>query len=144
VREARRVLRSGGRLLITTWAPIERNPVVNLAQRALAAVFPDDPPRYLERAPFGYGDPDALTDLLIAGGFHGVEVDVVETAASSPSARELAVGLIEGYPLIDEIRLRDAARLPAAIDAVAGAIAREFGEGPVRSRISALVGTAVA
>jgi hypothetical protein len=53
-------------------------------------------------------------------------------------------GLIEGYPLVDEIRVRDAARLPAAIDAVTAAIAQQFGDGPVRSRIAALVATAVA
>ncbi|HET7500885.1 MAG TPA: methyltransferase domain-containing protein [Kofleriaceae bacterium] len=144
VREAHRVLRPGGRLLLMTWAPLERNPVVNLAHRALAAVFPDDPPQYLERAPFGYGDPDVLMDLLIAGGFHAAEVDVLETAAISPSARDLAIGLIEGYPLVDEIRLRDADRLPAAIDAVAAAIVRQFGDGPVRSQIAALVAAAVA
>jgi ubiquinone/menaquinone biosynthesis C-methylase UbiE len=144
VREARRVLKRGGSLLLTTWAPLERNPIVKVAHHAIATVFPEDPPQYLARAPFGYGDPDMLTELLIAGGFRDVVVDVVEKAAAAPSAYELAVGLIEGYPLIDEIRLRDEARLPAVVDAVTNAIARQFGAGPVNSRIAALVGSAVA
>jgi SAM-dependent methyltransferase len=144
VREARRVLKPGGSFLLTTWGPLDRNPVVGLAHHTLGALFPDDPPQYLARAPFGYGDPDALADLLVAGGFGDVVVDVVEKAASSPRARELAIGLIEGYPLVDEIKLRGEARLPEAVTAVAQAIARQFGDAPVRARITALVASAAA
>jgi ubiquinone/menaquinone biosynthesis C-methylase UbiE len=144
VREARRVLKLGGRFLVTTWAPLERNPIVGLAHRTLGAVFPEDPPQYLARAPFGHGDPDALADLLVAGGFRDVVVDVVETAAISRSAHELAVGLTQGYPLVDEIKLRGEARLPDAVTAVATAIGRQFGEAPVKARITALVASAVA
>jgi ubiquinone/menaquinone biosynthesis C-methylase UbiE len=144
VREARRVLRRGGHYLVTTWAPLARNPVIELVHRAIAAMFPDDPPTYLVRGPFGYGDPDALADLLTAGGFRSVEVDVIEKAATSPGAHDLALGLVHGCPLVHEIERRDAARLPAVVDAVAGAIAQEFGVAPVHGRIAALVASAVA
>jgi len=144
VREARRMLKLGGRFLVMTWAPLERNPIVGLAHRTLGAVFPEDPPQYLARAPFGHGDPDALADLLIAGGFRDVVVDVVEKAAASRSAHELAVGLIKGCPLVDEIKLRGEARLPEAVAAVTKAISRQFGEAPVKARITALVASAVA
>lgn len=144
VREARRVLRPDGSFLITTWAPLERNPVVALVDRTLGAMFRHDPPQELAQPPFGYGDPDLLSDLLVGGGFQDVVVDVVEKATSSPSAHELAVGLIEGYPLIDEIRQRGQARLSAAVSAVAAAIRRQFGDAPVRARITALVASAVA
>lgn len=144
VREALRVLRPGGRLLLTTWAPLDRNPVVGVAHRTVAASFPEDPPLYLMRAPFGYGDPDALTDLLVEAGFRDVVVDVIEKAATAPSAYDLAVGLIEGYPLVDEIRLRDEARLPDVVNAVGQAIAERFGDRPVKSRIAALVASAMA
>jgi SAM-dependent methyltransferase len=144
VREARRVLRPGGSFLITTWAPLERNPVVALVDRTLGAMFRHDPPQELAQPPFGYGDPDLLSDLLVGGGFQDVVVDVVEKATSSPSAHELAVGLIEGYPLIEEIKLCGQARLSAAVSAVAAAIRRQFGDAPVRARITALVASAVA
>jgi ubiquinone/menaquinone biosynthesis C-methylase UbiE len=144
VREARRVLKQGGSYLVTTWAPLDRNPIVDLAHRTLGAVFPEDPPQYLARAPFGHGDPDALADLLVAGGFRDVVVDVVEKAAVSRSAYELAVGLVQGYPLVDEIKLRGEGRLPEAVTAVAKAIGRQFGDTPVKARISALVASAVA
>lgn len=144
VREARRVLKLGGSFLLTTWGPLDRNPVVGLVHRTLAAVFPEDPPQYFARAPFGYGDPDVLADLLVDGGFRDVEVDVVEKAAGSRSAHELAVGLILGSPLVDEIKLRGEAWLPEAVTAVARAIGRQFGEAPVKARVTALVATSVA
>jgi hypothetical protein len=107
-------------------------------------MFRHDPPQELAQPPFGYGDPDLLSDLLAGGGFQDIVVDVVEKATSSPNAHELAVGLIEGYPLIDEIRLHGQARLSAAVNAVAQAIRRQFGDAPVRARITALVASAVA
>ena len=143
VREARRVLRPGGSFLVTTWAPLERNPLVALVHRTLGAMFREDPAPHAQSS-FDYGDPDMLNDLLLAGGFQDVVVDVVEKATSSPSAHELAAGLIEGYPMIDEIRLRGQARLSAAVSAVAAAIRRQFGDAPVRARITALVASAVA
>jgi SAM-dependent methyltransferase len=144
VREARRVLEPGGSFLVTTWAPLDRNPVVALVHHTLGAMFPEHPPQHLAHAPFAYGDPDMLNNLLLAGGFQDVVVDVVEKATTSPSALALALGLIEGYPLIHEIRLRGKAVLSAAIGAVAQAIRRQFGDAPVRARITALVASALA
>jgi hypothetical protein len=43
--EARRVLRSNGRYLLVTFDRLELNPVPNAAGNAVAALFPDDPPR---------------------------------------------------------------------------------------------------
>lgn len=144
VREARRVLRPGGSFLLTTWAPLERNPIVAVAHHALTLLLAEDPPQHLRRTPFGFGDPDVLTDLLHEGGFRDVVVDIVEKAATSPSANELAAGLIEGCPLADEIRARNGARLPTVVGAVARAIARRYGDKPVKARISALMASAVA
>lgn len=144
MREARRVLRPGGRLLLTTWAPLDRNPIVAVVHHAIALLFAEDPPQYLGRAPFGFGDPDVLSELLCAAGFHDTVVDVVEKATTAPSATEVAIGLIEGYPLVDEIKARDAARLPAVVSAVARAIARRHGDRPVKAWISALVASATA
>ena len=42
-REMRRVLRTGGRAVIGTWAPIERRPLMKLAFDAMAEVLPDLP-----------------------------------------------------------------------------------------------------
>jgi ubiquinone/menaquinone biosynthesis C-methylase UbiE len=143
-REARRVLKRGGRLLLTTWAPLEKNPIVAVAHRAIVELFPGDPPEYLRRAPFGYGDPDVLAELLTGAGFGDVRVDVVEKAAVAPTALDVARGLVEGYPLADEIKARDPRLLTTAVEAAAQAITRQFGAGPVESTIAALVASATA
>jgi ubiquinone/menaquinone biosynthesis C-methylase UbiE len=143
LREARRVLERNGTLLLTTWAPLARNPVVQLAQATMDELMPNDPPRYYERAPFGYGDPDVLASWLREAGFSEVRVEVVQKEAHSPSARAVAVGLIEGYPIADEIRTRSPELLSTAVDEVERAIRSTYGE-PVRTHISALVAEASA
>ena len=46
-REARRVLRPGGHFLFNVWDRIEENEFTYLLTEAVAALFPDDPPRFL-------------------------------------------------------------------------------------------------
>src|SRR6478609_7883295 len=55
-REARRVLRDGGRYVFNVWNRVEDNEVTAIASRTVAALFPSDPPRFIERTPFGYFD----------------------------------------------------------------------------------------
>jgi ubiquinone/menaquinone biosynthesis C-methylase UbiE len=52
-REAKRVLRSGGRFVFNTWDRIEENVFADDVTGALAEVFPGDPPRFLARTPHG-------------------------------------------------------------------------------------------
>ena len=52
--EARRVLRDGGTYIAVIWDRLDRNLASQIANDAVAALFPDDPPSFLARAPFGY------------------------------------------------------------------------------------------
>jgi ubiquinone/menaquinone biosynthesis C-methylase UbiE len=45
LREAFRVLKPGGRFIFNLWDRIERNPLPDIVQRTVAALFPDAPPR---------------------------------------------------------------------------------------------------
>src|SRR5689334_10876524 len=45
-REARRVLRPGCRFVLSVWDRIERNELAHAVDEAVAARFPDDPPRF--------------------------------------------------------------------------------------------------
>jgi SAM-dependent methyltransferase len=143
VREARRVLQPGGSLVLTTWAALDRNPIIGIVHRTITGLFPDNPPQYLKRVVFGLGEPRGLTDLLVGGGFRNVEVNLVEKTAVSRGAHELAEGLVEGCPLVEEIRLRDPARVPAVVEAVTRAIVRQFGDKPVKTRVAALIACGV-
>ena len=67
--EAGRVLEHGGRYLVVTFDRLDRNPVPKAAEEAVERLFPDDPPRYMERGPFGYTDPQLIEADLLSAGF---------------------------------------------------------------------------
>ena len=46
-KEARRMLRRGGRFLFNVWDRIEKNEFADVVTEALARVFPSDPPRFM-------------------------------------------------------------------------------------------------
>src|SRR6185436_2118967 len=66
--EARRVLVQGGTLLATVWGFLPDNPAMLAAHEKLLAMFPDNPPRFLE-TPYGFGDPAFWRDGLAGSAF---------------------------------------------------------------------------
>src|SRR5258707_535004 len=55
-KEARRVLKPGGRFLFNVWDKISENDFADVVIGALAKIFPQDPPRFLSLGPHGYHD----------------------------------------------------------------------------------------
>lgn len=143
-REARRVLKSGGRFVFTVWDRIEENAFADAATRALATVFPDDPPRFLARLPHGYHDVAQIRDDLRQAGFGRVDIETREALSRAASASAVASAFCQGSPLSAEINARDAERMPLAIERVAQAIARRHGSGPVAGKMQAHVVVALA
>jgi ubiquinone/menaquinone biosynthesis C-methylase UbiE len=97
--EARRVLRDGGHYLVAVWDEIERNPLSDLAHRTMQSLFPDNPPMFMKRGPFGYGDPDRIRADMADAGFADIRIDTVELKSRSPSAHDAAYGLTYGSPM---------------------------------------------
>ena len=120
--EARRVLRDGGRYVTVVWDSLERNPGSMLLSDSVAALFPDDPPRFLDRTPFGYSDPARIEHDLIAAGFTDIEFETVKKHSRTGSAREVAIGMCCGSPLRSEIEERDPAKVDQAVEAAAAAL----------------------
>jgi Methylase involved in ubiquinone/menaquinone biosynthesis len=141
-REALRVLRSGGRFRFSVWDTLAANPASKVVHDAVGAFFPDDPPRFFERAPFGYCDHDRIRDDLRQAGFEAVDIETVEKVTQAPSPREIAIGLCQGTPLRGEIETRAADRLAEVTDRTAAALADHFGPSAFENRMSALVVTA--
>jgi SAM-dependent methyltransferase len=140
--EARRVLRPGGVLVFNVWDRIEVNEFADGVTQALAALFPDDPPRFLARTPHGCHDVAALARELRAGGFEATpQVDTVAARSRAPSARRPAAAYCQGTPLRSEIEARDPSALEAATEAATRAIAARFGDGPADGLIQAHVVT---
>src|SRR5262245_22274935 len=138
-REARRVLKPGGRFLFNVWDRIEANPVAAMVTDALTAFFPADPPRFLARGPYGYHDVAVVKADLGGAGFTDVTVETIALPCHAPSCRDPAIGFCQGSPLRGEIEARRADGLQAATEAAAAAVAQRFGDGPLNATMQAHV-----
>jgi len=138
-REALRVLKPGGFFLFNVWDRIEKNEVTHVITEAVAAMFPDDPPRFLARTPHGYHDIDVISAALREAGFTRVAIETVAKRSRAASARNPAIGFCQGTPLRNEIEARRSNALERATDAAAEAVEAGFGRGPIDAGIQAHV-----
>ena len=138
-REARRVLAAGGCYLFTMWASIEHSPLAAIVARAAADAFPNDPPSFLTRTPYGHGDPAVTERELRAAGFTQVEIASVDVPSRADSAYDPAIGFCQGTPLRSEIESRDPARLAGVTESAARAVAAQYGDGRIEATMRAFV-----
>ncbi len=135
-REARRVLRPGGRFVFSVWDSHARNRFAAVVNAVIAAHFPvDTPPFY--RVPFAMSAVDPLRELAQDTGFGGVTIQVVPHLTAVPSWDAFAGGLILGNPVSDQIRSRGG-DLDAVTHDVIAALVSEFGAAPATMPIQAL------
>jgi len=123
--EARRVLREGGHYLLLVWDTLAKNPVSNTIHGIVGDLFPDDPPQFLARTPYGYADRSAIERDLRAAGFSSIEIETVAAAGTMVSGHDAVQGLVAGSPLRGEIEERD----PAGVDRVVEKVSVEIGDG---------------
>lgn len=144
-REARRVLRPGGRLVFNVWDHIAENVFADDVTNALATLYPDDPPRFLARTPHGYHDVDRIRADVAAAGFVEIAVDTLAEMSRAASARAVAVAYCQGTPLRNEIVARDSTGgLDAATEHAVAALTAKHGDGAVAAKIQAHIVIAVA
>ena len=141
--QARRVLRNGGRYLVVIWDKLANNPVSQTVHDAVAALFPDNPPAFLARTPFGYADPAIIERDMLAAGFTDIEFETVKLQSRPIDAYGAATGLVAGCPLRAEVEARDADGLDRAIEAAAHALATLEQNGVLDSVLSAHIVTAI-
>ena len=138
--EARRVLKKGGVFIFNVWDRIEENEFADVITIALESIFPDDPPRFLARTPYGYYDHSIIEQNLTNGRFVALpQINTVAARSRAESPQIPAIAYCQGTPLRNEIESRDASRLDEATDAAAKAIANKFGQGEVDGKIQAHV-----
>jgi ubiquinone/menaquinone biosynthesis C-methylase UbiE len=137
--EARRVLRDGGRYLLVIWDRLEHNPAAQSVHKTLAALFPENPPTFLARTPFGYADPGQIEADLLAAGFRDIELETVALESlPSTGPEDASLGMVNGTPLRGEIEAHGPGMLERAEQAVRDALG-----GDVPRALSAHVVTAI-
>ena len=139
--EARRVLKPGGCFLFVVWDSIEANELPRTSAAAVAALFPADPPTFMQRVPYGYFDVFEIERALRAAGFARVEAETL-TQRLRATARDHATGTCQGGPLRNEIEARDPDGLARATEAVTRALEEKFGSGEFEARSQAIFVTA--
>ena len=138
--EAWRVLRWGGHFLFNVWDRIEENEFADTVTRALAALFPKNPPQFLARIPHGYADVAVVAAELGRGGFsrHPTFTRLAaRSRAASPAVP--AIAYCQGTPLRSELEARGPSSLDDATAAATTAIRSRFGEGAVDGKIRAYI-----
>lgn len=136
-REARRVLKPGAHFIFNVWDTLDENPVGQTVANAVAGLFPDDPPSFFSRVPWGYHDTVRIEADVRLGGFDDVTIETVRKRSRAGSPREAAIGLCQGTPLRAEIEARG--DLQRATNVAEEALASAFGEGPIDQPMSAHV-----
>jgi SAM-dependent methyltransferase len=139
MREARRVLKPGGRFLFSVWGPIGENPVMAVTVEALARRYPTHPNWFLERTPCGYHDADAIQSDLRSAGLPPAKIETVKLAGRSTGPRAPALGFCQGSPMIAEIQSVDPDGLQGATDAAEALLRDRFGAGSFDTALLALV-----
>lgn len=140
--EARRVLRPGGSFIFSMWDELEENEFAHAVTQALEEVFPDDPPAFLPRTPYGHYDTDVFRAELEAAGFGDVTIEARDEISAADGPSFPAIAFCYGTPLRSEIAERNGPDLENATEHVTGSIRARFGDGAVEGRIRAFIITA--
>ncbi len=140
--EARRVLRPGGSFVFNMWDRITENDFADVVTDALAARFPEEPPRFLPRTPHGHYDTEVFRSELRLAGFTDISVEPLAAISKAVSPDVPAVAYCQGTPLRNEVEALDADGLEEATNQAAQALASRFGDGRIEGRIRAFVITA--
>ncbi|NEI97150.1 class I SAM-dependent methyltransferase [Rhizobium ruizarguesonis] len=127
--EAKRVLRSGGRLLFTTWDSLPANDFARCVDECLASLFPSNPPDFLRNLSYSYFDIASIKAQMSPAGFDAISCDRIELT-SVAAAHDIAAAFCQGTPLREEIERRAPARSSEIVDEVAERMESRYGVRP--------------
>lgn len=136
-REAHRTLRRSGRYLFSVWDSRRYNPFASLSFEVMKQFFPSNPPQFLE-LPVSCFESDPIKEALIRSGFERIVISVQRRESNIMDVSAFARGLVFS-PLIEEIRERGEVEPEKIVEALAEALAREYGSNPTRYPMQAIL-----
>ncbi len=136
--EARRVLRPGGKYFFNVWDDKSNNDFARCASEMLNEMFAGNPPKFYE-TPFGYADTAIVTADLREAGFTEVTFERVTKECTGDSVEAFCEGLIEGNPIVMELQALGGDAVKRARAEIERRIKHEFGDGPFRAKMQAIV-----
>lgn len=141
-RELRRALRPGGRAVVSAWSTPERFEAFSIFGKAVRQTLPDLP---LPPGPppiFSLADPEVFTAEMEAAGFTQVRIETVEHVAEQPSPEVFWTMMHDSAPPIRAMTARLGPENTAAVRAtLLSELRARFGDGPVRLKAEATIGT---
>lgn len=139
--EVFRVLKESGHFIFNTWDKIDYNGPVHAAYEIVNDFFKGDPPTFYE-VPFSMYDKNEIINLLTHIGFNNISIEIIKKEGIADSAREAAVGFIEGNPVLIEIMNKDKDSVVPIENALTSKLIEKFGDQPMKGPLSALVSMA--
>lgn len=137
ISEVYRVLRPGGRFIFNVWDKLEFNDFANVTQQTILPLFESNPPQFYS-IPFGYHDHFVLRTLLRSAGFIDVALATLEMRVQA-SARDIAMGFVEGNPIATEITDRLGRSVGEITEKVEQAVAEAHGTKMAKGKARAIV-----
>jgi SAM-dependent methyltransferase len=135
--EAFRVLKPGGQYLFNVWDAHRYNPFGRIAHEVVSSFFPSDPPQFWS-VPFSYPLIDPIKEVLIEAGFGEIGIAVIQLEKVIPELTAFARAAIYGNPTADQITSRGG-EPDKVVEALAEAFRGEFGTGPSRMPLQAIM-----
>jgi ubiquinone/menaquinone biosynthesis C-methylase UbiE len=137
-----RVLKSGGKFLFSIWNGLEVNDFARAVMDAVTDLFPENPPEFLSRTPYGHGNPDEIKDEIYAAGFDRCHFIQQEDISYAENPTMAAIAFCQGTPLRNEIEDREPDGLERVTAIAANSIRSRFGDDQIQGRMSAVIVTA--
>jgi SAM-dependent methyltransferase len=139
IRELARVLREGGHVGISTWAPMNRSPAFAAPFDVLRSLVPGMPPND-GKAPLG--TPEKMREALAAAGFRRIDVQEVVSELEVPSPDDLWATMERTTAPIALMKSKMGPAWKELSAKVADCLRMRVGEGPIKIDLIGVVGIA--